>query len=166
MGFIDGSTTAPPQQIPSSTADGAELVSNPEYCLWYDKDQQVLSGLLSSMTADVLQDVVSAATSKEAWDTLRRMFSSATRARAVQVCVDLATTKKRDLSAADYFRKIKSLASELATADAPLRDDEIIAYLLAGLPPDYDPFITSMTTKSEPLTLDDVYSHLLAFEAR
>ena len=166
MGFIDGSTTAPPQQIPSSTADGAELVSNPEYCLWYDKDQQVLSGLLSSMTADVLQDVVSAATSKEAWDTLQRMFSSATRARAVQVRVDLATTKKRDLSAADYFRKIKSLASELAAADAPLRDDEIIAYLLAGLPPDYDPFITSMTTKSEPLTLDDVYSHLLAFEAR
>lgn len=59
------------------------------------------------------------------------MFSSTVRARAVQVHVDLATTKKRDMPAADYFRKIKGYASELAAADAPLCDDEIIAYLLA-----------------------------------
>lgn len=60
--------------------------------------------------------------------------------------VDLTTTKKRDLSAADYFHKIKSMASELAAADAPLRDDEVIAYLLAGLGPTYDPFVTLITT--------------------
>jgi hypothetical protein len=81
------------------------------------------------------------------------MFSSTTRARAVQVRIDLAVAKKNDLSAADYFCKIKSLASELVAADAPLRDDEIIAYLLAGLPSEYDSFITSMTTKTEALSI-------------
>jgi hypothetical protein len=166
MGFIDGSMSPPPRQVPSSTAAGAELVPNPAYGAWYDQDQQLLSGLLSSMTEDILQDVVEATTSQEAWDILKRMFSSAIRARAVQVRVDLATTKKRDLSAADYFRKIKSLAAELAAADAPLRTDEIIAYLLAGLPSYYDPFVTSITMKTESLTLDDFYAHLLAFEAR
>lgn len=80
--------------------------------------------------------------------------------------VELATTKKGDLSAADYFRKIKALVSELIAADAPLRDDEIIAYLLAGLGLTYDPFVTSITTKSEALTLDDVYAYLMTFEAR
>lgn len=133
MGFIDGSMPPPPRQVPSSTAAGAEPVPNPAYGAWYDQDQQLLSGLLSSMTEDILQDVVEATTSQEAWDILKRMFSSAIRARAVQVRVDLATTKKRDLSAADYFRKIKSLAAELAAADAPLRTDEIIAYLLSWL---------------------------------
>jgi hypothetical protein len=39
-------------------------------------------------------------------------------------------------------------------------------YLLAGLPADYDPFVTSLTTRSDHLTLDDVYAHLMAFEAR
>jgi hypothetical protein len=65
----------------------------------------------------------------------------------VQLRVELATTKKRDLSAAEYFCKIKNLATEMAAADVALRDDEVLAYLLAGLPSEYDPFVMSMTTK-------------------
>jgi hypothetical protein len=84
----------------------------------------------------------------------------------IKICVELATTKKRDLSADDYFYKIKNLADEMATADAALHDDEIVAYLLAGLGIDYDPFVTSMTTKSEHLTLYEVYGDLVSYEAR
>jgi hypothetical protein len=51
--------------IVASTAEGAELVSNPTYERWYDQDQQLLSGLLSLMTEDVLYDVVTATSSKE-----------------------------------------------------------------------------------------------------
>jgi hypothetical protein len=94
------------------------------------------------------------------------MFASASRARVVQIQVELTTTKKHDLSADDYFHKIKSLASEMAAADAPLRDDEVVAYLLAGLGADYDSFVTSMTTKSEALTLDVIYGGLMSYEAR
>ncbi|KAK4415341.1 hypothetical protein Salat_2641500 [Sesamum alatum] len=162
LGYLDGSIAVPAQYVNA----GAAQVPNPAYSQWYDQDQQVLSGLLSSISEEVLQDVVDATTSKEAWDTLQRMFLSTTRARIVQIRVDLATTKKLDLSAADYFRKIKGLSSEMAAAGNALRDDEVIAYLLAGLGPDYDPFVTSMTTKREPLTLDEVYSHLASFEAR
>ena len=105
-----------------------------------------------------------ATTSKEAWDTLQRMFSSSTRARTTQIRVELATSKKRDQSAVNYFCKIKELATELAAADSALQDDDVIAYLLAGLGPDYDPFVTSMTTKSETLTLDDVFAHLMTLK--
>jgi hypothetical protein len=105
------------------------------------------------MAEDVLCDVADATSSKEAWDTLKCMFSSSTRTRTVQIHVELATVTKLDLSAADYFAKVKHLAVDMATADAVLTDDEVIAYLLAGLPSDYDSFVTSMTTKSEPLTL-------------
>ena len=73
-------------------------------------------------------------------------------------------SKKRDLSAVDYFCNIKGLATELAGADPSLWDDDVIAYLLASLGLDYDPFITSMTTKSEALTLDDVFAYLMTFE--
>ncbi|KAK4433482.1 hypothetical protein Salat_1110500 [Sesamum alatum] len=162
LGYLDGSIAAPAQYVNA----GAAQVPNPAYTQWYDQDQQVLSGLLSSISEEVLQDVVDATTSKEAWDTLQRMFSSTTRARIVQIRVDLATTKKLHLSAVEYFRKIKGLSSKMAAAGNALHDDEVIAYLLAALGPDYDPFVTSMMTKSEPLTLDEVYSHLASFEAR
>lgn len=66
IGFIDGSISAPPKLVVSSTSEGAELVPNPAYGRWYDQDQQLLSGLLSSITEDLLLDVVSASTAKEA----------------------------------------------------------------------------------------------------
>ena len=78
----------------------------------------------------------------------------------------LAMSKKHDLSVVDYFRKIKGLVTKLTVASSTLRDDDVIAYLLVCLGPDYDPFVSSMTTKSEALTLDDVFAHLMAFEAR
>jgi hypothetical protein len=64
--------------VASSSAAGAELVSNPAYATWYKQDQQLLSRLLSSMDEDVLHDVSTAASSKEAWDTLKKMFSAST----------------------------------------------------------------------------------------
>jgi hypothetical protein len=166
IGFVDGSTPAPPQLIPASTSTDVVLIANPKYDRWYDQDQQVLSRLLSSMTEVVLGDVVAATSAKEVWDALQRQFASSTRARVIQVRVDLAATAKNDQSAAKYFSRIKTIAAELAAADAPLCDDEVIAYLLAGLGANYDPFVTSMTTKSEALTLDDVQAHLLVYEAR
>jgi hypothetical protein len=84
----------------------------------------------------------------------------------VQLRVDLVTSKKQDLSAADFYRKITGLASELAAIDTPLRDEEILAYLFVGLPIEYDPFVTAMTTKTEALSLDDVFAHLVSFEDR
>lgn len=94
MGFIDGSVAVPAKEVPSSNDVGAPLVPNPAYTTWYNEDQQVLSGLLSTMKEEVLSDVVAATTSKEAWDIIKKMFSSSTRARIVQIRVELATTKK------------------------------------------------------------------------
>lgn len=83
MGFVDGSMLAPPKFVASSSAADAYLVPNLVYDRWYDQDQQVLSGLLSSIIEEILQDVELATTFKKAWDILERMFSSATHARAV-----------------------------------------------------------------------------------
>jgi hypothetical protein len=52
----------------------------------------------------------------------------------------------------------------MEASDAALHDDEILAYLFARLPSEYDPYITLMTTK-DSITLDDAYAHLVAFEA-
>jgi hypothetical protein len=116
------------------------------------------------MSEEILRDVVSAKTSKDVWDSLQKKFSSSTHMRTVQLRVELATPQKNNLLAADYFGKIKNLATEMAAADATQRDDEILAYLLARLPSEYDPYVTSMMTK-DSIMLDDAYAHLVAFEA-
>jgi hypothetical protein len=118
------------------------------------------------MAEDVLCDVCTVASSKEACDILKKMFSTSTKACTVQICVELTTIKKLDQSATNYFTKIKNLTAEMAAAEAPLSEDEVLSYLLAGLPSNYDSFVTSITTKNEALSLEEVYVHFMAYEAR
>ena len=78
--------------------------------------------------------------------------------------MQLTNLKKKELSAADYFRKMKNLAHTLSTISMPLRDDEIISYILAGLGPDYDSLVTTIATNTSDITLDEVYAHLMSYE--
>jgi hypothetical protein len=58
------------------------------------------------------------------------------------------------------------LVIELVNTNAPQRGEEVLTYLLEELSINYDPFVNSMTTKTKPLSHNDVFTHLVAFEAR
>ncbi|GFS31620.1 hypothetical protein Acr_00g0018360 [Actinidia rufa] len=61
-----------------------------------------------------------------------------------------------------HISKAKNLSDTLAAIGKPMEDCEIVSYLLAA----YDPLITSITTRVDPMTLDDIFSHLLNYEMR
>jgi hypothetical protein len=73
---------------------------------------------------------------------------------------------EHDLSASDYFDRVKHLADNLAATGVPLRDDEVVAYLLTSLPEEYDSLLMSVTTRAVPMSLSEVYTNLLSFEMR
>lgn len=66
----------------------------------------------------------------------------------------------------DYFQKFKGLADTLAAAGQPLNSFEVISDLLADFGPEYDPFVASVTTSVDPLSVNELYGHLLAHENR
>lgn len=45
--------------------------------------------------------------------------------------------------------------------DQPVNDFELVSFLLEGLGSEYDPFVTFVTTCVEPISLKDLYSHIL-----
>jgi hypothetical protein len=104
MGFLDDTNAAPEQKILASSVVDAALIDNPDYASWYNKDQQVLSGFLSSMSEEILREVISAKTSKDAWTSLQK-FSTSTRACMVQLRIELATAQKNNLSASLRWRR-------------------------------------------------------------
>lgn len=83
------------------------MVPNLEYATWYQQDQFVLSALLSSLTEEILSHVIFMSTSREVWLALKAMFSSRSRARTMQISLQLSTLQKKDLSVTDYFLKVK-----------------------------------------------------------
>lgn len=82
----------------------------------------------------------------------------------MQVQYQLVTLKKGFDFVADYYQKVKLLYDTLAIASKSLHSIEFITYLLAGLGTDFESVVTCITTRVDPLSPSQVYSHLLNHE--
>jgi hypothetical protein len=167
-GFLDGTSQPPAQTIPNTsiTPSAPATMANPEYLAWCQHDQMLLSVLISTLTEPLVIHAVGCATSHQLWTTFVPMFASQARSRVMQIHYRLATAKKGSFSITKYFQSFKAMCDNLAAARQHLNDFESISYLLAGLGSEYDPFVTSITTWLDPLSLDEIYGHLLAHEMR
>jgi hypothetical protein len=140
------------------------MIPNPEYEDWDALDQQVLSYLLGSLSKEILSHVSNCATYVEAWTAIEGVFTSHTRARTVNIRLALRTTRKGNLSAMDYFSKMKALSDEMAAAGRPLDDEELIEYIITGLDEEYTPLVSAICARVEPISLSEFYSQFLSFE--
>jgi hypothetical protein len=98
------------------------------------------------------------------------MFSTQGRASVRAYHRKLATTKRNDMSASDYFNLMKGFADAMATVGSPLPDDELIDYILAGLGKEFSALQASLNVFSNAnptavILLTDFYSMLMSHEA-
>jgi len=75
----------------------------------------------------------------------------------------LPLSRKVTVPSLNIFKPLRPLVILLQTLDN-LNNFESVSFLLKGLGLDYDQFITSVTTRVNPLSIDELYGHLLAHE--
>lgn len=165
-GYLTGANKQPAAEIDSKQGDKTVKIINPAYEDWLASDQQVLSFLLASVSKELLVQVAAKPTAAEAWTAIETMFASRTRARAVNTRLALATTRKGNMTVTEYVGKMRSLGDEMAAAGRPLEDEELVEYILTGLDDDFDPVASSVLTRTEPISVSELYSQMLAFETR
>jgi hypothetical protein len=164
---LTGADPKPPARIASKIGDASTTEPNPEYARWIARDQAVLGYLLSSLTRDVLTNVATLPSSAEVWSTLAATYASRTRARSVNTRIALATTKKGTANMTDFYTKMKGYADEMSAAGQPLNDEEFVSYLLTGLDEErYNPLVSSILTRIEPVTPSELLSQMLSYELR
>jgi hypothetical protein len=78
----------------------------------------------------------------------------------------LGTTRKGNLTVAEYFGKMKSLGDEMAAAGRPLDDEELTEYIITGLDEDYTLLVSVLCARVEPISISELYLQLLNFETR
>lgn len=161
---LNRQAVVPPMEISAQVDSKTVKQANPDYVAWVAKDQQVLSYLLTSMTREVMAQVTTHTTAAAVWAAVEVIFSSQTRAHAMNTHIALAKTQKGNLSMPDYIAKMKTYVDDMAAAGKPLEDDDVVSYVLTGLDPDYNPIVTSVLTRAEPIRLDEFFSQLLSFE--
>lgn len=84
----------------------------------------------------------------------------------MQIHMQIAGTRKKEKSIIEYFNKVKNLTDTLTSIDNSLSDEEFITYMPSGLDNEYDSLVTSVTTRPDVTSLNDLYAHLLSFEVR
>jgi hypothetical protein len=165
--FLDGTKEIPEEYILIEKADKQwEKVPNPEYTAWLTQDQQLLSYLNSTLSKEVLGQVTSCLTSAQVWDTVHAMYASQSRARVMHLHTKLASTRKGYQSMLSYFARMKEYANEMTAAGKKLEDDDIVSYILTGLDAEYNGLVENVSSRTDPISLSNLFAQLLAAEAR
>ncbi len=166
-GHLTGTTAAPAITISvpgEKEGDKATRAVNPAYDEWVATDQQILGLLLSTLSRDVLAQVATCGTAAAAWSMLEEMYTSMTRARFINTRIALSNTKKGDLSITEYVAKMRALGDDMTAAGKVVDNEDLISYIIAGLDDTYEPVISSIVGKSEPMSFGEAFSQLLSFE--
>jgi hypothetical protein len=122
-GFLDGTSRSPTQTIPNtSTNPGAPVTMvDSEFLAWCQRDQMIVSMLISTFIESLVVHAVGSATAHDLWTTLVTMFASQARSCVMQIHYQLATSKKGNSSIIEYFQTIKAMSDNLAAAGQHLK---------------------------------------------
>ncbi|XP_047310776.1 uncharacterized protein LOC124914304 [Impatiens glandulifera] len=167
--FVTRTNSAPEAFLQVDAADGSSVLTpNPSFTIWEEQDQRILSWLLSTLSESILDQVVgeSCTTSKALWSALEHTFASQSQARLMQLRLTPQTVKKGSLLMAEYLQKIKSIIDSLAGAEQNISQQDFIIYALGGLGPEYESLTIAVTTRTDPIAIEDLQGMLLTHEIR
>ena len=130
--IIDGSEVCPsPFLLDESSINTG--VPNPDFDLWYEKDQNILIWLNSTLSEDLIPFTVGVMSSRELWVALEQRFGGVSAAHIHQLRSRLHSTQKGDLTIFKYIQHIKTISDSLMTAGALVSKSDLIAVTLNGL---------------------------------
>lgn len=137
----------------------------PDLAKWFQMDCVVLAWLYGSISADLLQEVMSHdATARSVWRALELQFLGNCEQRALNLTTEFRTFHQGDLSVNDYCRCMKTMADSLSDLGDPLSDRALVLATLNGLNEKFDT-LRSLITMQRPFpSIADVRSQLLLEE--
>lgn len=147
------------------TADSPTQL-NPAFTVWEKKDQYLLSWFIATLSEKVLSTVYGLDTSRQVWCALANRYGSPSKTRIQELRLQLQGLRQGDKSCSEYMHAAKTLADHLAMVGKPVTDEDLISYIIGGLNPRYNAFITSFTlmTKDESIPLEDFQTLLISHE--
>ncbi|KAL4278030.1 hypothetical protein GQ457_03G023670 [Hibiscus cannabinus] len=161
--FIDPDVPKPAKFVEKES--GGRML-NPEYVQFVKQDSSLASWLLSTVSPDILPQLVGADTSASIWHVILSLYSKLSTTKLMHLHCKLRSMKKGVLTMREYTMKIKEVCDLLALSGRKVDEVEHIATILNGLPSEYAPFVAVITASKEPFSLEGVVSVLVDAESR
>ncbi|KAI0489126.1 hypothetical protein KFK09_028968 [Dendrobium nobile] len=143
--------------------DGSSLY-NPDFSHWNLTDQNLSAAICSTITAPILPYIIHLDSTAAIWSTLETRFQSTNRSKVIQLKNELHNIALKNSTITQYLADIKTLVDNIASAGSQVDTEDIILYILNGLPPSYQSFKTAIRTMLNPISLENLYALLLSEE--
>jgi len=98
-----------------------------------DRPSTVLTWLYGTVSAGLLEDIMAFDTARAAWLFLEEQFLGEKERRALHLEAKFRKFSQGDLSVAEFSRRLKSMADDLASLDDPLTNYQLALAFLRGL---------------------------------
>jgi hypothetical protein len=164
-GHLDGTNAAPAKTLKQGAGDAAVDVPNPAYHQWWTVDQRVLGLLLGSMEPDIACQLISCMTAAAVCTAVHTMYRAQSCANIRHLRRQLQTMRKEELTAGQYMHKMKAIADMMATAGAPVSNDELVDYIITGLGKSFNAIAGNLTMGNRSVPYSKFYSGILSFES-
>ncbi|XP_037494546.1 uncharacterized protein LOC105639080 [Jatropha curcas] len=125
---------------------------------WETKCGKAMYMLMVAVEDEQMQRIKSAKTPKEAWDILKSAFAKKNEAKLQRLENELFSISQQNLTASQYFFKVKSLCEEISKLDP---DNEINGtrmrrIIIHGLRPEFKGLVTATRGWATQPTLDEL----------
>ena len=134
---------------------------------WNEKNKRVMFLISQNVSNGMIRHIQSVGTSKEAWETLEKLYHSNTKPTKIQLKKELNNMKKAEsTSVNDYLLKIKEITDALGSIGAQPDDDDVVSATLNGLKDDekWKPFSTSIYVRENFPDFDELKSLMIIEE--
>lgn len=137
---------------------------------WDQADRRALTAIRLRINNDMLLHVISATTSKQAWDALANVFASQGGVARITTRRQLFSYRMEETDDLDLaIRQIKRLWVEFnlikGENTSALSDNDLAMCILSALPPSWDGLVTSVVINDD-LTSSDIISRITQDNAR
>ena len=95
---------------------------NPNFILLSCFDWLILSWIYSTLTPEIIGQIIGYWTSLVAWTALENIFSVSSKAWVMQLRLEFQTIRKGSLSMTEYIMKIKNIFDSLAAIGEPMTE--------------------------------------------
>ncbi|KAI0501873.1 hypothetical protein KFK09_016818 [Dendrobium nobile] len=147
---------------PTSALENAD--PNQDLQSWSVTDQNLATAMCSTISPEVLPYVIHLESTSEIWSTLHTRFQSSNRSKVIQLKNELHNLSVQALSMSQYLTEVKKIVDQISAAGSTVDPEDVIIYILNGLPPEYQSFTTTIRTMQQSLSLDNLYALLISEE--
>ncbi|KAL4563146.1 hypothetical protein LXL04_027180 [Taraxacum kok-saghyz] len=159
--FIIGDSKQPSKETKDK---GSKHIFNSEYLPWYRKDQMIFSAILGSCSDSIQPLISSATTAREAWDRLHSSFASSSRSCIISLKSKLAKNPKGTRSITEFLQEMRSIADDLALAQSPVSEEDLMVHILSQLGDDYNAIAADIKVRDNPFSYAELFDKLSDYE--